>query len=231
MEPHDDSLVPQDQSFAARRVNDEPNIPDDESTHVPRRSVHYLIELSGDTSETQKTPRRLSPLGTTASETDIGSDPFFSSIFVTPEIAENAIPLEAYASQEATTPKTSEAKHAKPFTFKGAMFWTILGTLIPGAGLIRAGRKAVGSIAVMFFLGIGVAIGALAVFNRGLIIRYVADPDVLTAVAAVLLALGVVLALIIVTSHLSLRPGQASTGQRIGGAVLVGALVMTVGTP
>jgi LCP family protein required for cell wall assembly len=112
--------------------------------------------------------------------------------------------------------------------------WTIIGTLLPGAGLVAAGRRRLGG----FVLGV-VAVLLLALAG----IAILADPlSVLTALASdkkklLLLAggFGVILiawVLVIITTHATTRRYAVLTdGQRVLATVLVAALIGVVALP
>ncbi|MDR1430771.1 MAG: LCP family protein [Propionibacteriaceae bacterium] len=180
----------------------------------------------------------------------VADDPAMSDIFVSPAqaAAAQAGPAQAgpdfsaaaaYAGRrvqgdEPVRDKASAGKHALKSSASGfgqAVGWTILGTVIPGLGLIRAGRKVTGILALVLFCGVGVTLGVFIGFNRMALVRYATNPTVLMSAAAVLLALALVWVLVIVGSHLSLRPAKTSIGQRVGGAALVGVLAMLVAAP
>ena len=109
--------------------------------------------------------------------------------------------------------------------------WTVLGTIIPGLGLIRAGRKVAGAT----ILGLVVlGVGGLAVYgflNRAKLADVALDPNVLYGVAAALLVLALLWVAVIVGSHLALRSYPATAVERIVGGALVGVLSFAVAAP
>ena len=116
-------------------------------------------------------------------------------------------------------------------TFRNAIGFTILGTLIPGVGLIRAGRKVPGWIILGFTIAFAGTIAALAVFRRQWLIALAVNPTFLYGLAVALLVAGVVWVATIVATHVSLRPRPATMTQRSLGAVLVGVLAFAVAAP
>ncbi|MCB0910442.1 MAG: LCP family protein [Propionibacteriaceae bacterium] len=117
-------------------------------------------------------------------------------------------------------------------SFSGALGWTVLGTIIPGLGLWRAGRRVAGGIVMgLFVLLIGGGV-ALYITNRKLIEDAVlAQAGVLQDVAIGLVVLAVLWVVVIGVSHLALRPANPTVGQRAIGAVVVGALAFIVAAP
>lgn len=114
--------------------------------------------------------------------------------------------------------------------FAGALGWTVLGTLIPGAGLIRAGRKAAG-IAVLLLLAAGVASLAWLASERRTALAAAVNTKLLMAVSGALVVVAVLWAAIIASTYLSLRPRRVSAAQRVLGAGLVGVLAFAVSAP
>jgi LCP family protein required for cell wall assembly len=109
--------------------------------------------------------------------------------------------------------------------------FTALGSLVPGAGLLAAGRRLWG----WFFLSLvvlGIA-GLVAVYflvPRERILAIAFDQRELTIAAGALAAVAVVWLLVAVASHRALEPDGLSAGKRLGGAfvvVLVTSLVLT----
>ncbi|PKQ31486.1 MAG: LytR family transcriptional regulator [Actinobacteria bacterium HGW-Actinobacteria-2] len=115
--------------------------------------------------------------------------------------------------------------------FGGAVGWTVLGSLIPGVGYLRSGRKVLGfSILGVLILGI-FGIGAYAILNRQALTQLATNQTVLYAVAGGLLVFALAWVTIITTTHLSLRPRPATAAQRIIGGALVGVLSFAVAAP
>jgi LCP family protein required for cell wall assembly len=203
-------------------------------------------------------PRRLAPLdppSTARHGTDsILSDPSFGGIFVESEQPAGARLREGQPLLKSSTGTRYSADDDPALAsgggsvavddgyddydewddepdFGSAIRWTILGTIFPGAGLVKAGRKLPGIAALVLFIGSGLALAALVIFNRKQLLSFATQSNVLMAGAAVLLALGLVWVVIIVGSHLALRPAYPTTGQRVGGAITVGLLSMAVAAP
>jgi LCP family protein required for cell wall assembly len=117
-------------------------------------------------------------------------------------------------------------------TFSGAVGWTALGTLIPGLGLIRAGRRVTGGIALAVFVIIVGGAAAYYLVDPRTVRSFVVDTEgVPQALAVALLVLGMLWVLVIGATHLALRPAHPSVGQRAAGAAAVGILSFVVAAP
>lgn len=109
--------------------------------------------------------------------------------------------------------------------------WTILGTILPGAGLIKAGRRVSGGLVLGSYLIAVLGLVGVAVFNPSLIVGLAVD-SYFVAVLAVVLGIGAVVWPIVITaSHLNLRPAAPTVTQRVIGSIFVGILCFAVGTP
>ncbi len=110
------------------------------------------------------------------------------------------------------------------------MAWTVLGSVIPGAGLLRAGRRLQGVVALGFTLAAAGVVGYV-VSDRRTLFAVALTPAVLKTVTIVLVVAALLWAAVIVATHVALRPWWASTVQRLGGAALVVALVFGITAP
>lgn len=115
-------------------------------------------------------------------------------------------------------------------SFGGAAGWTVLGAILPGLGLIRAGRKWIGGTILALFV-IGLAGVAYAASQYRTTITMGFNSKALLTLSVVLAVVAVVWAVIITATHLALRPSSATRGQRIIGATLVGVLVLGIAAP
>jgi LCP family protein required for cell wall assembly len=109
---------------------------------------------------------------------------------------------------------------------------TALGALVPGAGLLAAGRRRWGafflSLVVLGIAGL-VAVYLLVPSERILAIAF--DQQELLILACILAAVGVVWLLVAVASHRELEPGGLGAGKRLGGALVVVIATSLVLTP
>ena len=118
--------------------------------------------------------------------------------------------------------------------FSWVLLWTILGAVVPGVGLIAAGRRRLGGL-VLFVLGLGtLALAGLVLIGnplkRGLSLAV--DPQALLIMAVAAGAGGLIWALIILFTNLQLRRyASLSTGQGVFSGVVVAALIAGVALP
>lgn len=142
--------------------------------------------------------------------------------------------------QDAPTPAASTAPRralpAEPVQggstgMGSAVGWTVLGTLLPGLGLWRSGRRLTGSLVMAVVLLAVAGLAGAAFTQRSALVSLAANPDVLRGTALALVVIAVLWVLIIGGTHLALRPAGATTGQRLLGAVVVGGLSFAVAAP
>jgi polyisoprenyl-teichoic acid--peptidoglycan teichoic acid transferase len=115
-------------------------------------------------------------------------------------------------------------------SFRRAVVYTILGTAIPGLGLIAGRRRLIGSVILGLFAAAVLALGIYATVDRQDLLAYALDPKTLRRAALALVIIALAWVAIIIASHLSLR-GRVTTGQRVVGGVLVGLLSFAVAAP
>ncbi len=115
-------------------------------------------------------------------------------------------------------------------SFRRAVVYTILGTAIPGLGLIAGRRRLIGSVILGLFAAGVLALGIYATVDRQDLLGYALDPKTLRRAALALVIIALVWVAIIIASHLSLR-GRPTTSQRVIGGVLVGVLSFAVAAP
>lgn len=129
------------------------------------------------------------------------------------------------------SPGGSGRRVAGHSSFGQAAGWTILGILIPGLGLIRSGRRVLGTIALSaFVLLVGGGL-TLLLTQPKLVQSFVLQPNALESIAIGMLVIGVLLVLLVGLTHLALRPANPGTGQRVAGGLLVAALSFLVAAP
>ena len=135
------------------------------------------------------------------------------------------------AAGEAPTSHAAPRRGVVDHDFGPAIAWTVLGTLIPGLGLIRAGRRVAGGLALLVAAGIVGVLGWVIAGGRSRIATLALNPSVLIglAIGLPIIALGWVT--VIAATHLALRPEVVKTAQRIGGGALVTLLSVLVATP
>jgi LCP family protein required for cell wall assembly len=119
--------------------------------------------------------------------------------------------------------------------FGWVLTWTILGALIPGTGLIAAGRRWLGGL-LLALIGLGsVALVALTVLRGNVVqqaIGLAVNPQMLLMIAAAAGAAGLIWAAVIVLTTLQLRRyASLNKIQNVFGAVVALALIAGVALP
>lgn len=147
-----------------------------------------------------------------------------------PSAPDSAIPRRA-AEHEAAPTAGPGRRAANGSTFSGALGWTVIGTLIPGLGLWRAGRRVAGGVVMAVFVMLVGGAAGLYLVNRKVVENAVLASGALQNVAIVLVVLAVAWVAVITLSHLALRPSGPTVGQRAIGAALVGVLSFVVAAP
>jgi LCP family protein required for cell wall assembly len=133
-------------------------------------------------------------------------------------------------THDAPTPVT--ARHALPRgeDFRRTVGFTVLGTVVPGVGLIAAGRRVVGSVVLALFVLTLAAIGIAALVDREALVSMGVDPTSLRRLSIALVVVAALWVVVVVATHLALRQ-RPTRPQRIVGGVLVGVLAFAVAAP
>ncbi|SDS59528.1 LCP family protein [Microlunatus soli] len=115
--------------------------------------------------------------------------------------------------------------------FSRTVLLTIAGALVPGLGLIAAGRRRVGTavLSVFVLLVVGLAVGAIA--DRHSLLAAAVNPRFLTLLAIGLVVLALCWVAVVVGTHLSLGGGPLRRPQRAGASLLVALLSFAVAAP
>ena len=114
--------------------------------------------------------------------------------------------------------------------FRRTVVLTILGTILPGVGLIAARRHFAGLTIFGLFLSALLALGIYASVDRQSLLGLAVNPEVLRGIGIGLVAVGLIWVGVIISTHLALR-GRVSQTQRAVGGVLVGVLAFAVVAP
>jgi LCP family protein required for cell wall assembly len=111
--------------------------------------------------------------------------------------------------------------------FSGVVVWTILGSLLPGAGLIAAGRRTAGRLLLGLTLLIVAGLVGFAVFGdtTAFALRFATNTNDLLLLAGGAVAVALLWAFVVLGTHVSLRRfASLTTAQR----ALSGLLVMSI---
>jgi LCP family protein required for cell wall assembly len=116
-------------------------------------------------------------------------------------------------------------------TFAASIWLTVVSAVIPGSGLWLAGRRILGA-AVVAATALLVALGLFLVWKYPrFYIHSALQPTRLLEIMIGLVAAAVIWMVIIMVSHLELRPKHASTAQRVIGVVVAMVLCFVVAAP
>jgi polyisoprenyl-teichoic acid--peptidoglycan teichoic acid transferase len=114
--------------------------------------------------------------------------------------------------------------------FDRVVIWTLLGSLLPGTGLIAAGRRWIGGLILGGCLLTAAGVSALLLFGDPVALisrQLLAHPERLTYAAVALVVLGVLWALQVIGTHVSLRRfAELTSPQRVLALLLVTALAI-----
>ncbi len=111
--------------------------------------------------------------------------------------------------------------------FGGLVLWTLVGSMLPGAGLLAAGRRGPGRILVTLSVLAAVVLAAVAVVSSPLelALRLVTSADQLLLLALAIGVLALLWALMVLSTHRALRRFVSLTGLQ---AALSSALVVAL---
>lgn len=115
--------------------------------------------------------------------------------------------------------------------FRRTVFFTVVGTVLPGLGLVAARRRVIGfCILGAFLLGIlGLAIWALTDLDG--LLSLAVNPTFLLVAGVILAVGGLTWVGVILATHLNLRSLNPPRIQRVLGSILVGGLAFCVAAP
>ncbi len=108
---------------------------------------------------------------------------------------------------------------------------TILGTILPGSGLVAAGLRRIGAVVLTLFTVAVVGGAYLGATHLREIMHWAVQPKALTIISIVLPLVGVAWVAVIVGTYRAVQPRSASTGQRLLGSGLVAILALSVLLP
>jgi LCP family protein required for cell wall assembly len=137
------------------------------------------------------------------------------------------------ASADDTDAHIREAiRHEQNRRFRRYVTRASLGSLIPGIGLILAGRRRLGGVVLgAFILLLLGAIAAAVLLTRTQIVALAVDPTFLAISAGALGVLALGLLVSSAGSHHALQPAGIRAGQRLAGAIAIVVVTSLVVTP
>lgn len=129
--------------------------------------------------------------------------------------------------RDARAGRTPQSRRAAREQRNGARYgrflrFTFLGSLIPGVGLIAAGRKVIGGFCLtLFLLGLAVVAAAFILVPTSRLASYGGDRQILMYAGTALIAGAVTWLIIALSSHHALEPRGLSGGKRLFGALVL----------
>ena len=115
--------------------------------------------------------------------------------------------------------------------FGSALGWTVAGAVVPGTGLLAAGRRKTGAVVlVVFLLLVAGGVWVLMAGQRALV-RAAVDTDRLLWIVGGAGLIALLWIVVIIASYRSLLPAHTSRGRHVLGGVLVLLLVLAVAAP
>jgi LCP family protein required for cell wall assembly len=108
---------------------------------------------------------------------------------------------------------------------------TVVAAIVPGSGFWFAGRRKTGLLILAVAVAGLVAAVLLGLFNWHLYLHSVLEPSRLTALIVGLGLVALAWVLVILFSHLLLRPAEATTTQRVVGLIVAFVMCAVVSTP
>lgn len=115
--------------------------------------------------------------------------------------------------------------------FRRTVFYTVVGTLLPGLGLVAARRRKIGFVVLGGFVALVLGLVVWALTDLDGLVSLAVSPRFLTAAGISLAVGGLIWVAVILATHLNLRSPNPPRVQRVLGSVLVGALAFSVAAP
>lgn len=144
-----------------------------------------------------------------------------------PPSGEDGLPARSVGRHAAVQVRQEQNRRFRRFVTRAS-----LGSLVPGLGLILAGRRRSGTLVLSLFLLLVIgAIAAAITLSRTQLVALAVDPRFLVATAAALGALALGLLVSSAASHHVLQPVGIRQGQRFAGAIAIVVVTGLVVTP
>ncbi|WP_020579243.1 LCP family protein [Actinopolymorpha alba] len=141
--------------------------------------------------------------------------------------------IETHSStiRQTTEPAPDGEKRPRDRSVIAVLGLTVVGTVVPGLGLVLAGRRRLGRVVLGCTLALLLAAAYAVLFVRQDLVQLAFNVKVLNSLPPILIGIQLAWIVVIVGTYRSLRPPQLSLFARLGGALLVSALVITVALP
>ncbi|TWD80460.1 LytR family transcriptional attenuator [Kribbella amoyensis] len=134
------------------------------------------------------------------------------------------------------SPTARRARRARPRTdgttrrrtTLGALGLAIAGALLPGTAYLVAGRRRLGTLVLVTWLGLLGSAAYVGLVRREDLISWALDPDVLLGMILGLIGLGLAWVTVLVTSYKLLRPVPSGIGPRLFGSAVIGLVCFAI---
>ena len=107
----------------------------------------------------------------------------------------------------------------------------MIGTIVPGSGLVAAGRRKSGWTILTLFMAMAAAASYVAVAERRALTHWAVQPDALLVISLGLPVLAAAWVGVIVATYRSLRPERTAVWKRLVGAGLVASMALLIVAP
>lgn len=133
------------------------------------------------------------------------------------------------AAQPAAIGRRSE-RHRADSRFRSGLGWTVLGSIVPGLGLIHAGRRRLGGIILGLSALLLLTLVVVGLTQRQALLAAATSPDVMRTASVVLIVAALLWATLVVITHLAVR-APVTQAHRIAGGVVVALLTFLLAAP
>ncbi|WP_166354655.1 LCP family protein [Phytoactinopolyspora limicola] len=123
-------------------------------------------------------------------------------------------------------------RHERTQRYGRFIRWTAVGSLIPGVGLIAAGKRRIGTFLLVMFILAMFGVGAVvALTPSGRLLSYSGDRQMLLVIGVALVTAAIIWLIVALATHRALEPIGLPAGKRLGGALVVVVIASLVVAP
>lgn len=137
----------------------------------------------------------------------------------------------AVHARHATPGHPSNYRDGREHRMRTSLAWTTAAAILPGLGLWPTRARRAGQLILLLFLATALVVLAVGVVDLSWLLSAVVRPRVLRLLGLGSLAVSLLLATMIVWTHLLTRPRTPTVMQRLVGSTLVGLLTFMVTAP
>src|SRR4051794_14170745 len=140
-------------------------------------------------------------------------------------------PVTADGSASAPPAPSGSTTGGRRRRFRATMGWTVLNAVLPGTGLIAAGRRRLGAVVLALFLALFGVLAWMALQGQQTLARWTVDTEHLRWVVVGIAAVALAWVAVIVIGYRLLLPGRVSRGKKLLGGAVVALLVAGIALP